>query len=122
MPASIKYIGSADELESIFSASFNRPQIVLKHSRTCGISAHVLEQLTSGVDHEINVIVVQSHRDLSNLVEDRTGCRHQSPQLFVLSDGNPVYHATHYGIDCAAVNLKMASHGAAAADAGGIVR
>lgn len=121
MPASIKYIGSADEIESIFTESLNRPLIVLKHSRSCGISAHILEQLTHGVDHEINVIVVQSHRDLSNLVEDRTGHRHHSPQLFVLSDGKPIYHATHYGIDCDAVNLKMISHGLVAASDGGTI-
>jgi bacillithiol system protein YtxJ len=119
MPASIKYIGSADDVESIFTESFNRPLIVLKHSRSCGISAHILDQLTRGVDHEINVIVVQTHRDLSNLIEDRTGHRHHSPQLFVLSAGEPVYHATHYGIDCAAVDLKMNANGLAAASVGG---
>ena len=119
MPALIKYIGSAKELDSIFTESFNRPLIVFKHSRSCGISAHILEQLTHGVDHEINVIVVQSHRDLSNLVEERTGHRHHYPQIFVLADGQAIYHATHYGIDSTAVNLKMSSHGVAHAGAGG---
>jgi bacillithiol system protein YtxJ len=121
MPAFIKYIETADELDSIFTESIIRPLIVLKHSRSCGISAHILERLTHGVDHEINVIVVQSHRDLSNLVEDRTGHRHHSPQIFVLADGKPVYHATHYGIDCAAVNLKMNSNGLAAARIGSVI-
>jgi bacillithiol system protein YtxJ len=121
MPAFIKYIETADELDSIFTESIIRPLIVLKHSRSCGISAHILERLTHSVDHEINVIVVQSHRDLSNLVEDRTGHRHHSPQIFVLADGKPVYHATHYGIDCAAVNLKMNSNGLAAARIGSVI-
>ena len=107
MPASIKYIRSFDELESIFSASFEGPRIVLKHSVSCGISAHILHQLTGSVDHDINVIVVQTERDLSDEIAVRTGHRHHSPQIFVLADGKAVYHATHYGIDAEVVNQKL---------------
>ena len=107
MPASIKYIRSSEELDSIFSASFERPNIVLKHSNSCGISAHILHQLTGSIEHEINVIVVQTERELSNMVADRTGHRHQSPQIFVLADGLPIYHATHYGINPAIVSMKV---------------
>jgi len=107
MPAMIKYIETSDDLDAVFGESFSRPSIVLKHSRTCGISAHILNQVVDGLDHQVNVIVVQTHRDLSNSVADRTGHRHHSPQLFVLSNGIAVYHATHYGIDCAAVSAKM---------------
>jgi bacillithiol system protein YtxJ len=107
MPASIKYIRTAEELDSVFSSSHDHPSIVLKHSMSCGISAHILQQLTGSINYEINVIVVQTERDLSNLVADRTGHRHQSPQIFVLADGKPIYHATHYGIDANAVNLKL---------------
>ena len=118
MPAFIKYIRSAEELDSVFSGSFERPHIVLKHSASCGISAHILHELTGAVDHEINVIVVQTERALSNMVADRTGHTHQSPQIFVLADGKPVYHATHYGIDPDAVNLKVRSSKSAVLDAG----
>ena len=113
MPASIKYIRSSDELDSVFSRSFESPNIVLKHSISCGISAHILHQLTSAVDHEINVIVVQTERDLSDLMADRTGHRHHSPQIFVIESGKAVYHATHYGIDPEAVNRKMGASGSA---------
>ncbi|CAN5285262.1 bacillithiol system redox-active protein YtxJ [soil metagenome] len=107
MPASIKYIRSTEELDSVFSGSYDCPHIILKHSTSCGISAHILHQLTGSINYEINVIVVQSERALSDLVADRTGHRHQSPQIFVLADGKPIYHATHYGIDPDAVNLKL---------------
>ena len=109
MPASIKYIRSSEELDAVFSASFERPHIVLKHSNSCGISADILHQLTGSIEQEINVIVVQTERELSNIVADITGHRHQSPQIFVLADGQPVYHATHYGIDPQIVNQKLAS-------------
>lgn len=107
MSALIKYIRSAEELDAVFSASYDQPHIVLKHSISCGISAHILQQLTGSINYEINVIVVQTERALSDLVADRTGHRHQSPQIFVLANGKPIYHATHYGIDPDAVNLKL---------------
>ena len=107
MPAPIKYLRTSEELESVFSASFERPSIILKHSISCGISSHILHQLTGSVDHEINVIVVQTERDLSNEVALRTGHRHHSPQIFVLSGGKPVYHATHYGIDAESINRTL---------------
>jgi bacillithiol system protein YtxJ len=47
----------------------------------------------------VNLIVVQDHRAISNEVERRTGRRHQSPQAFVIKNGEPVYHASHYAID-----------------------
>ena len=50
------------------------------------------------VEGDINLIVIQEHRDLSSEVALRTGYTHQSPQAFVLAGGKPVYHATHYGI------------------------
>ena len=86
------------DLENLFESSFVRPVILFKHSNSCGISAHVFE-MTSEMDADIDLIVIQDHRDLSNSVAERTGYVHQSPQAFVLKNGVPVYHATHYGID-----------------------
>ena len=86
------------DLENSFERSFVRPVILFKHSNSCGISAHVFE-MTSEIDADIDLIVIQEHRDLSNSVAERTGYVHQSPQAFVLKNGVPVYHATHYGID-----------------------
>ncbi len=55
--------------------------------------------LIDETDAVVNVLVIQEHRDLSADVATRTGHRHQSPQAFVLRDGKPIYHATHYGIE-----------------------
>ena len=96
--ASINKVDSTEALDALFELSYREPVVLFKHSKACGISAHVLE-MTSEIDGEINVIVVQDHRSLSNEVASRTGHTHQSPQAFVLVNGKPVYHATHYGID-----------------------
>ncbi len=97
MAANFVKVDSLEALDALFEKSNNYPVVLFKHSNTCGISAHVFEQI-SGVDVDVNVIVVQEHRSISNAIAERTGYRHQSPQAFVIKDGKAVYHATHYGI------------------------
>ena len=106
MSAKINYITDAAELDRVFSLSEREPVAVMKHSNTCGISLHVFEDVQR-IDGDLNVVVVQDHRDLSNEIAARTGYTHQSPQVFVLSAGKPVYHATHYGIDPAKIQAAL---------------
>ncbi len=109
MPAIFKYIETNEDLDALFAASYEHPVALLKHSNSCGISSHTM-YLLEEVDAVVNVIVIQEHRDLSNEVEIRTGHRHQSPQLFVLHDGKPIYHATHYGVDPAKVGELLSDN------------
>jgi bacillithiol system protein YtxJ len=97
MAANFVSVESIDTLNALFEESHIRPVALFKHSNSCGISSHILEQI-GDVDADVHVIVVQRDRPLSNAVAERTGYRHQSPQAFVIKDGKAVYHATHYGI------------------------
>ena len=101
--AEINKVDSIEKLDAIFERSHHEPVILIKHSMAWGISAHALEMTASDIEGELNVIFIQQNRDLSNEVASRTGYTHQSPQVFVLVDGKPVYHATHYGIDPRAI-------------------
>jgi bacillithiol system protein YtxJ len=109
LPATFKYINTAEDLDAVFAESFEHPVALLKHSNTCGISSHVM-YLIEETNAVVNVIVIQEHRDLSNEVEIRTGHRHQSPQAFVLKDGKAIYHATHYGIEAAKIEELLSDH------------
>ena len=106
MAAEINPVGSPEVLDSLFKDSHTAPVVLFKHSSSCGISAHILEELRA-VEAEIHVVVVQSHRELSNAIEQRTGHRHQSPQAFVIKDGKAVYHASHYGINVDAITRLL---------------
>ena len=96
--AIINKVDSIEKLDALFERSKTEPVVLFKHSNACGISSHVLE-MASEIEGELNVIVIQENRALSNEAAIRTGHAHQSPQAFVLVNGKPVYHATHYGID-----------------------
>ena len=94
MPAKFITVDSIDALNALFEESHRRTVVLFKHSNTCGISADIIDQV-GNVDADVNVIVVQQHRDISDEVAARTGYRHHSPQAFVIRDGKAVYHATH---------------------------
>jgi bacillithiol system protein YtxJ len=110
MAAKFVKIQSSGQLAELFERSSREPVALVKHSNSCGTSYDILEQL-GVVDGEVNIVVVQEHRDLSDEIALRTGYRHQSPQAFVLVDGKPIYHATHYGIDSASIERSLKGQG-----------
>ena len=108
MPARFNQITTEAQLDVLFENSHTHPVALIKHSDTCGISLNVMYDLKE-IDADINVIVIQQNRDLSNDVAERINHRHQSPQAFVIKDGKAIYHATHYGIDPAEIESKLRS-------------
>ena len=100
--ANFKPLKSGETLDTLFEKSFEKPVVIFKHSRACGISSHVMEMVDE-VGYDVHLVVVQDDREISNKIAERTGHRHHSPQIFVIRDGKPIYHATHYAIDAAAV-------------------
>ena len=96
---------SDDEmLEAAIVESRERPVLLFKHSRTCGISCEALDELRSHVESEeaarvaYKLITVQSHRQVSDAVAQRLGIRHETPQAILLRDGRPVWNASHFRI------------------------
>ena len=109
----INKVDSIEKLDDAFARSHESPVVLFKHSNRCGISSHVFE-MARDIDGELNVVVIQENRDLSDEIASRTGYTHQSPQAFVLVDGKPVHHATHYGIDPSRINEIILLHQKAA--------
>ena len=106
--ANFKPIKTSETLEELFKQSAEKPVVIFKHSISCGISSHVMEMVDK-VGRDVHLVVVQDDRDISNEIADRTGRVHQSPQIFVIRDGKPIYHASHYGIDPAAIEKALSN-------------
>jgi thioredoxin 1 len=90
-------------LEAAIAESRQRPVLLFKHSRTCGISCEAYEQLHLHVsqctaDAAYKLITVQSHRRVADEVATRLGIRHESPQAILLRDGSVVWHGSHFRI------------------------
>jgi bacillithiol system protein YtxJ len=107
----LTHLSALDMLEAAIAESAERPVLLFKHSRTCGVScealdelqAHVAEQAgnTTGVSYK--VITVQSHRRLSDSAAVRLGIRHETPQAILVKDGRAVWNASHFRITAAAL-------------------
>ncbi|MCP9495520.1 MAG: bacillithiol system redox-active protein YtxJ [Pyrinomonadaceae bacterium MAG19_C2-C3] len=96
-------------LDELIKNSNDAPVILFKHSTTCPISANAHREMTK-VASPVGLVVVQHSRELSREVERRTGVRHESPQAFVLRNGEVAWHASHYDITQADVEQVMSDN------------
>jgi bacillithiol system protein YtxJ len=107
-------LSDLDMLEAAIAESRERPVLLFKHSRTCGVSAEALDELRAHLDRDsagatYKMVTVQSHRQLSNEVADRLGVRHETPQAILIRDGRPVWKASHFRITADALRLALSN-------------
>lgn len=95
-------LDSLEKLDELFEKSKETPVVIFKHSITCPISTDASTQM-SIVEADVNLVVVQISRQISNEVESRTNLRHESPQVIILKNGKPVFNASHYRITADAI-------------------
>ncbi len=100
----IRRLDSPEELDSLFAASSEGPVWLFKHSLTCSVSAAAWRRFRSFVDGRppgeaaYALIEVQPGRTVSNAAAERTGVRHESPQVLLLRGGAAIWHASHWQI------------------------
>ncbi len=99
-----KILDTIEGIDPIIKASADKPQIIFKHSTTCGISANAHYNLENGFDElegkvDFHYLDLLANRPVSNAVAEKTGILHQSPQIIVLKDGKVVYTVTHLAIN-----------------------
>jgi len=102
------------DLDALLAESVTHPVVVFKHSRTCGTSAHALDELLAYLDDgerldvRFAVITVQTHRQLSDELAARLGIRHQTPQVLLIKDGAVCWHASHFRVTAEAITAAVA--------------
>ena len=96
-------------LDSLLDNSRQRPIVVFKHSLACPISAAAYREMQK-LD-EVVLVEVQNARQVSRELADRTGIRHESPQVIVFRDGKAVWNASHYDVKAHAVTKALEANG-----------
>lgn len=99
-------IRTEQEYQEAAERSTRQPVILYKHSNLCDLcflAQAELEMLNEEGDPPIYQVVVQEARPLSNSIEATLGIRHESPQVILLYDRKPVFHASHRAVTAAAV-------------------
>ncbi|WP_082732003.1 bacillithiol system redox-active protein YtxJ [Sporosarcina sp. HYO08] len=104
----MKEIQTNEEWQALREQSKSQPLFLLKHSTTCPISAaayHAFDAVTTELPKYF--LKVQDSRPVSNAIESDLGIRHESPQLFLLKDGEAVWQATHSAINESSIQTAL---------------
>ena len=104
-----KKISSTAEFDELVTQSKRKPVAIFKHSLACPVSSSAYRELED-FPSEIALVEIQNARELSQEIGERTGVRHESPQLIVLRNGQPVWHASHWKITSHAVEAALRDH------------
>ncbi len=102
-------IVTLDTVDTLVEESEQTPVVILKHSTRCGISDLILNRLERQWDAESvpalepRIVDVISDRAVSNHLASRFRVVHESPQAIILWKGEVIYHASHSGINFAAI-------------------
>ncbi len=96
-------LNTEDDFDDIIKVSHEKPVFLLKHSSACPISAGAwgaFQRFAEKVEGmECRRVLIRVNRELSGLITDRTGIKHQSPQMILFYKGQPVWNASHHGIN-----------------------
>jgi len=87
-------VSDDSELDRLFDQSHENSVVLYLHDPYCPISARAYDRVTDA-GGDVHLIDVSRQHALNRAVEQRTGVRHESPQVFVLRDGKPVWYASH---------------------------
>ena len=98
--AVFKEITSTHQLEQILDESSRRQVILFKHSTTCPTSSRAWHEVqnfikVSSAEVLLGMIKVIESRRVSNQATEELGIKHQSPQVFLISDRKVLWHGSH---------------------------
>ncbi|WNC13278.1 bacillithiol system redox-active protein YtxJ [Brevibacillus brevis] len=94
-----KQLHSTEELDQFVAEGGKR--LLFKHSTTCPISAAAYGEFQAFLQEQevpSAVIFVIEDRPVSNAVAERFAIKHESPQIFLLEEGQVKWHTSHWKI------------------------
>ena len=100
---------SEEQIDQVILESAAKPVLLFKHSTSCSISSMSLDRLLRNWKAEDAdkitpyYLDLLAYRNLSNLVAERFGIPHESPQVLLIQNGKVTYHESHYGISYAEI-------------------
>ncbi len=106
MSARFVQVTDVGALEDWIARSEHDTVVLFNHDPWCPISNRALKQMEN-VDDEIVLIDVSRERAITREIAQRTGVRHESPQVIVLQDGEPAWTASHFEISAEAVERAL---------------
>jgi bacillithiol system protein YtxJ len=108
-------LADVSDLEAAIAESRERPVLLFKHSRYCGVSCEALDELHAHIEAtagqiSYKLITVQTHRPVSDAAAQRLGVRHETPQALLLRDGKVIWNASHFRITASALDRATSAN------------
>ena len=94
-------IQTQKQIEDAVNASYQKYQIIFKHSTTCPVSSMAKIRLESKWDLnnvDAHFLDLLSYRSISNYIAESLEVHHESPQLLLLKNGDVIYDSSHLDI------------------------
>lgn len=88
-------------LDTLLSKSFQRAQLIFKHSTRCSVSTMAksrLERASVPDNLDCHYLDLLRYRDLSTEIAQRFSVPHESPQVLLIVNGSCIYSESHNGI------------------------
>lgn len=103
-------VTGAEALDALWRQSAGAPVLLFKHDPYCPISARAAREMAR-IPQPVAVIDVAADTATAKAVTQRTGIRHESPQVILLAGGRPVWSASHFAITADAVTAALTRMG-----------
>lgn len=101
-----------DDLPLIKEKSFQKPQVLFKHSTRCGTSSLVLNRLERSKEvpeADFYLLDLIRYRDISDKIAHLFNVYHESPQVILIKNGECQYEESHLGIDMFEISDQITS-------------
>lgn len=89
------------QLSALLQESYNRPQLIFKHSTRCSVSQVAKTRLERSPElppADFHYLDLLAHRSLSNRIAEDLKVYHESPQVLLVHRGECVYDESHLSI------------------------
>ncbi|MBO6587117.1 MAG: bacillithiol system redox-active protein YtxJ [Gracilimonas sp.] len=95
-----KELTSEEDVADVMHTSNEKPQVIYKHSSRCATSYFALKNVESisaedQLKADFHMVDVISRRPTSMHIAEELEIRHESPQLFVIKDGEVIWSGSH---------------------------
>ena len=94
-------LNDMNQLDTIKKLSFEKPQVIFKHSTRCSVSIMAKNRLdktaiTENLDfHYLSLL---KYREISNAITTQFSVVHESPQVLLIKNGECIFHESHSSI------------------------
>lgn len=109
----VKEIQGKKDFDRLLEKSHQVPVFLIKHSTACGLSAAAWREFTELAEEESRAefwrVLVRENRSLSRMIAEKTGIRHESPQVILFSGGQPIWNDSHLAIKLSLMKKKLDS-------------